>query len=612
MRIRQLVLTSSLLFLALPAFGSSAGTNAALQPPQTTPPSTVTTLKIFSRETIVDVVVTDANGLPIRDLKQSDFAISEDGKPQSIHGFSESGDPTPAHRLPKLPAGIRTNYQATPATGPVNIVLIDAMHLNPASAVHALQATSTYIAKMPQGTQVAIFWLSASGLHLLQGFTSDPSLLLAAAHSKRTDIGANFSCHTQDWYTVDALNQIAEYAAGIKGRKNLIWLTAGVPVYLMRDGGYSWGTTSSCREPRSGGILEVASPYPIFGDGNIPLAYSGALTPNPPFNTPPFPDPYSPNPSYTQFLDSPYISTYTPNSGLLRALPGTSGEGTDMTMVHRLMDTYELFTAEQIAVSPMDPSGIRNLGFPQLAAEQVAEQSGGIAAYNTNDLSSSLAQAIDQGSHYYTLSYVPPRRRPDGHFHTLDVQLNLPGAHLVYRKGYNAEDPKPPAQFSGPALIKAALQGKTPSVTQLVFDAAIRPSYSADPHYFDPFAPVPTATPASTRKGKPVVPRTPYDLTLAVPQDQISFADGPNGTHTVNLQFAFDAYDLNGKFLGSHSQTLTRSLTPEEYQRFLESPVLFHEQISFYPGPLFLRVGVLDSVANKVGTLELSLNVPRP
>jgi len=30
----------------------------------------------------------------------------------------------------------------------------------------------------------------------------------------------------------------------------------------------------------------------------------------------------------------------------------------DMSLVHRLMDVYERFTAEQIAVSPVDPRGV--------------------------------------------------------------------------------------------------------------------------------------------------------------------------------------------------------------------------------------------------------------
>ena len=43
----------------------------------------------------------------------------------------------------------------------------------------------------------------------------------------------------------------------------------------------------------------------------------------------------------------------------------------------------------------------------------------------------------------------------------------------------------------------------------------------------------------------------------------------------------------------------------------MRSPVFFHEQISFYPGPLFLRVGILDRTSNNVGTLEIPLTIPK-
>jgi hypothetical protein len=38
---------------------------------------------------------------------------------------------------------------------------------------------------------------------------------------------------------------------------------------------------------------------------------------------------------------------------------------------------------------------------------------------------------------------------------------------------------------------------------------------------------------------------------------------------------------------------------------------MFHEQIWFYPGPLFLRVGVYDQNTQKVGTLEIPIVIPK-
>jgi VWFA-related protein len=545
---------------------------------------------MYSRETVVDVIVTDSKGQPIQGLKQTDFTIKEDGKPQPLRSFGEfsSGTTTSTSLHRRLPTGVHTNFQPSLTNGPVNILLIDALHSDVAGIVRTLQATSAYLNRMPQGTQMAIFWLGPGGLHLLQGFTSDSTQLMEALPTHRTDIGSNQDTHATDWYTIDALNQIAEYVAGIKGRKNLLWFTSGMPVHLTRDGGYGWGG-SSLRNPsfRAGRSAPTASESAMAA--MLAARYSNSQ--------------YNPagSDSIPSFLNS---NSNFDNGWNLQNVFSEDGDngGPNMGQVHRLMDTYERFTAEQIAVSPIDPGGVggmgRSLGTDQLAAAEVAEQSGGFATFNSNDLSSHVAEAIDKGSHYYTLSYVPPRRKPDGHYHKINVALNIPGAHLVYREGYNAEDPKPIPHYAGPALIQASLNGKTPAATQLLFDAKFVPS------------PPSVVIPAS-RQGAGHAKRAPYDLVVAVPQSQISFSDNPDGTYVASLRFAFEAYDLNGKHLGGHSQDVKLALTPDRYKEFVKNPVIFHEQLALFPGPLSLRIGVLDTQSSKVGTLEIPITVPK-
>jgi len=337
MRLCKLIVIVSALVLTFPVFSKLP----AGQSPQNPPKSAVPTLKVYARETIVDVIVTDSKGEPIRGLKQSDFLIKEDGKPQPVRSFKEYGfePPLPGGLIRKPPPpNIHSNVDVVPTSGPVNIILIDALHLDIVSTVRSLQAIAQYFKRMPQGTEVAIFWLSSSGLHLLQGFTSDPTLLLAAAQTNRTDIGSNEDCYEQDWATADALNQIAVYVAGIQGRKNLVWFTPGMPLNLMRDGGYSWGAASSCRDatPRAFGGN--------FGDsGGLVNVSCGTL------------DRFG-----GQCNSGPTLFT-------------GSEDGIDMGMVHRLMDLYELFSEEQIAISPVSSLGVGGLGTAQLVAEQVAE-----------------------------------------------------------------------------------------------------------------------------------------------------------------------------------------------------------------------------------------------
>ena len=145
------------------------------------------------------------------------------------------------------------------------------------------------------------------------------------------------------------------------------------------------------------------------------------------------------------------------------------------------MDAFELLTSEQIALYPVDPGGVQGLGIESLRTEAVAEGLGGLAFYNNNDLGAVIARAIDNGSHFYTLSYYPPNRKEDGHFHSIKVKVNRPGVRLVYRKGYNAEDPRLHLPTSGAPLMNAALEAKVPGATQLLFNVAVQPPSGPEP-----------------------------------------------------------------------------------------------------------------------------------
>lgn len=506
----------------------------------TTPPtpqiqSVAPTLHVFSRETIVDVMVTDDNGNPVQGLTRSDFTISEDGHPQSLRGFSEYGSEfrPPAPHPSKLPPNVYSNFQATPANGPVNILLIDAIDCDSPEVFHALSDARRYVVAMPAGTQVAVFWLSISGLHMLQGFTSDPAPLLRALGTNRTDIG---DYNGDDRYSIDriiwkAFDQIAAYVQPIKGRKNLLWFTPGMPLMLARDGGYAF-----------------------------------------------------------------------PNTMVSGKLFGGDPEAPDMARVHHLMDTYEILTSQQIAVSPIDPSGVKaclycNLGIQQLRAEQVAEDTGGEAFYNNNDLTALIAKAIGDGSRFYTLSYIPPRQKEDGHYHAIKVETTNPGLHLTYRTGYNSEDPPPIPHHAGVDLMHAALEGKSPAVTQLIFEAQV---YPTNP-------PTNSALPAKLPADKTSVP---YNVLFALAPSEIAFNPGPDGTHNGSLQFGLVAFDMYGKPVATQSQTIPLPLSAGEYLEFLKSPFTLSQKISLPPGQISLRVGVIDTTTSKVGTLEIPINVP--
>jgi hypothetical protein len=72
--------------------------------------------------------------------------------------------------------------------------------------------------------------------------------------------------------------------------------------------------------------------------------------------------------------------------------------------------------------------------------EQLAKETGGQAFYNANGLGAAMQNAIDNGSHYYSLTYSPTNANFDGKYRHIQVKLAGAKATLSYRRGYYAED----------------------------------------------------------------------------------------------------------------------------------------------------------------------------
>src|ERR1035437_5466277 len=147
----------------------SGAVSAKSTPQQSSAP----TIKVYSRETIVDITVTDAKGQPVHGMKQADFTVEQDGKPQSIHSFQEFTNTTPATAPARLPPNTYTNFQ--PATGPLNILLLDDIYGGDTAQVR-LDAAH-FIKNMPPGTRLALLAMGER-MTVLQEPTTDQARLL--------------------------------------------------------------------------------------------------------------------------------------------------------------------------------------------------------------------------------------------------------------------------------------------------------------------------------------------------------------------------------------------------------------------------------------------------
>src|SRR5581483_3550750 len=143
------------------------------------------TFKAKARLVLLDVVVTNNKGEPVTGLKKEDFEVIEDGRPQSVSAFEEhKGAPPTQIKLPPMPPNVYTNFPMVQSADSVNVILLDALNTPTSDQVYVHKQMIKYVKSIPPGTRVAIFTL-ASRLRMLQGITSDSSLLLAAINNAK-------------------------------------------------------------------------------------------------------------------------------------------------------------------------------------------------------------------------------------------------------------------------------------------------------------------------------------------------------------------------------------------------------------------------------------------
>lgn len=183
----------------------------------------------------VDVIVTDGEGKPVRDLALEDFEIVEDGRPQLVRTFSsvdlprEADQRQPLGRL-TVESDITTNTMAEGRTyvllldaGPVGDIGLKARHL----AERWLDEVVT------PNDRVAVIHVQGSFTHA-QPFTNSKRLILDSINraltggSAAASIGGPVKRNLDSWR---AIREISERLGTISGRrKAIVWVVNPAPI----------------------------------------------------------------------------------------------------------------------------------------------------------------------------------------------------------------------------------------------------------------------------------------------------------------------------------------------------------------------------------------------
>ena len=451
-RLRATVAVLGTLACVLATAGPAAQNPPQQKPPVTPPPAaqaqqpppqqpqqpTFRTGISFVR---VDVIVTDRNGKPVTDLKQTDFDVFEDGDLQSIETFKLieiTGIPRPGDELPRE---IRTDYDEEYETSREDVrlfvIFLDDYHVRLGSSLAARQPLANFI-----NNQVGAMDLVA----LMYPLTPMAALKFSRNRNSLVSAVQQFEGRKYDYTPRNELEQTYTfYPAEIVERiRNQVTLSAleSLVTHL-----------GSLREGRKAVIL-------------VSEGFTNLLPPQ-------LRDPIASLPGLgNPNRNRPLAGENDPNEERARWLA-------NIDLMGELRNVFDAANKNNTAIYALDPRGLANFEFdlgqnigPGADREMLqstmdslrilADNTDGRAIVNRNDLDGGLKQVVRDSSAYYLIGYNSTRAPADGKFHEIRVRLKRPGLQVRARKGYwalTAEDMKramaPPPPPVPPAVGKA-------------------------------------------------------------------------------------------------------------------------------------------------------------
>jgi VWFA-related protein len=314
------------------------------------------------------------------------------------------------------------------------------------------------------------------------------------------------------------------------------------------------------------------------------------------------------------------------------------------TMTRAQVSVYT-FAACGISVDDPNCGGVLGTGgaggtpstmFAAVAASDVTTKTGG-KAYRLNDFKGELADALQDGANYYTLTYAPSNSAYDGKERHIKVRLTQPDKHgydLAYRRSYYADDPDapvvqkisakdeqgpPPPRKPGDSLM-ANMEYGAPMAHQLIFRAHVQAvgapamgtaaqmaNLAEQPAYFQ-----------VRKKNRPVTPLKPIELqTYAIDYNVLlPPKNGASGNaQPIALEFATAAFDAEGTMLNgvvengvqNSSADAKSSRGQNANQAANEKFYRAQEQIDVPLAATSIRIAVRDMTTDHIGAIEVAL-----
>lgn len=388
---------------------------------------------------VVPVVVLDGHGNHVSGLRRDQFVLSEEGKEQEIARFEEVNAETTPAQMATVPANVFTNQIVAPRPKKLEIIVLDLLNTPLSGRVEAQRGLMRFLEKSANpDALLALFVVRSDGPHLIHNFTSDSQVLVAAIrklqntpvsrdtpalntnggdvdaealemraimagaaataqmgrHPTAAAARAEFrgmealsdvsQQNQQAVITLDCLQAIAQYFAGVPGRKSLLWASTG----------FTFGVSS---------ITGTASRGTTLDEWQRTI----------------------------RKLQETNIAVYPVDVG------GLSISRADIQVHGAIPSGAETATLEGMGAGGLvDPVSGKHQ-----TMDILAQTTGGEAFYNLNDSDKLFRRASEDFAQYYMLAYYTKDTGKYG-WRKLRVKVKQEGVGVRSRSGFFFDDPK--------------------------------------------------------------------------------------------------------------------------------------------------------------------------
>lgn len=543
---------------------------SAAQTPTPTPPEETDVVKISTTLIQLDVTVTDKKGNVIRDLKPEDFEIYENGKKQDISNFSFI-----SASQPEVEKENRAEKNATPippkAVRPEQIrrtiaLVVDDLTLSFASVEWVRQALKKFVnEQMQEGDLVAIIRTGA-GIGALQQFTNDKRQLLAAIERVRFNLGGTakigvFSpieptlneqpgdedSETQEESrnaereinelresvfasgTLGAVNFIIRGMQELPGRKSIMLLSDGFSLFTRDENGFPQGSRILNQLRRLTDQANRASVviYTIDARGLVTTGF-----------------------------------TAEDDLGSLNAAQ----------FERRLSDRRsELFDTQE---------GLNYL----------AEQTGGFAVINNNDISGGIRKVLNDQS-YYLIGYQPDDDTFDvktRRYNKLAIKVKRDGVRVRYRSGFFGVSDEQINQPSNLSPSQAILKALTSPFAVSEIPIRLNALFAGD------------------EKQQSFVRSYVH-----IKGSDLTFTKDANGIYKAVFDLVALSFGDNGAIVDELSKNYTLTADEKLYQQIRKKGFVYYFTFPIKKsGGYQMRVVIRDKDSNKIGSANQFIEVP--